>query len=256
MIEGTFFIEAQGNNEKLVENSLKNLIEKLKNEAKVEVKKEYFDKVIKEEENFSAMVEVDLEMADLGAYVDTAIKYGPSAIQIFGPNELTISSRDFLNVIGKIIEITKTLYERTGTKFKFTKSRDPPKVGLDEDYIEELLEGGAIRAKVVIEVDTTSRKKAVSDFLNAVHSDTLYINKVKTKQVEKGKEFMGVVGLDVLIPDVKTIVDIAIKHNPVLIEIVEPEKIKMTMLDLQDIGLDIAGVLFEMSCAVANARNS
>ncbi len=256
MIEGTFFIEAQGNNETLVENSLKNLIEKLKNEAKVEVKKEFFDTVIKDGENFSAMVEVDLEMADLGAYVDVAIKYGPSAIQISGPNELTISSREFLNVVGKVIEITKTLYERTGTGFKFTKSENSPKVGLDEDYIEELLESGVIRAKIVIEADSTSRKKAVSDFLNAVHDDTLYINKVKTKQVEKGEGFTGVVGLDVLIPDVKTIVNIAIKHNPVLIEIVEPEKIKMTMLDLQDIGLDIAGVLFEMSCVVANAQRS
>ncbi len=256
MIEGTFFIEAQGNNKELVENSLRDLIENLKNEPTVVVKREFFDRVIKDGENFSAMVEVDLEMDDLGTYIDTAIKYGPSAIQISGPNELTVSSQEFLNIIGRIIEITKTLYERTGACFKFTKSKDRPHIGLDEEDIEVLLEDGAIRVKIVVEVNTTSRKKAVSDFLNAVH-ENIYINKVKTrrlKEVENGKGFTGIIGLDALIPDIRTLVDIAIKHTPVLIEIIEPENIKMTMLDLQDIGLDIAGVFFEMSCAVANAR--
>ena len=37
----------------------------------------------------------------------------------------------------------------------------------------------------------------------------------------------------------------AVKHRPVLVELIDPGEIELNMLEIQDIGVDLAGVFFE-----------
>jgi hypothetical protein len=45
----------------------------------------------------------------------------------------------------------------------------------------------------------------------------------------------------------KTLIDISIKHSPVLIEILEPDEITLSMFEIQDIGVELAATYFEMA---------
>jgi hypothetical protein len=249
MIEGIFYIEAQGNNEKLVRKSLESLVDKLRKEEKIEVRRESFGEVVREDGNFSSMVEVELEFQDFLSYVMAAIHYGPSAIEISGPAELILSPDEFLEALGEIIRISKTLYQKYNVGFRFL-NEGKAEVGLEEEEIEDLLDQGAIRAKIVVEGKEKSRKKAIDNFLKAISED-VFISKLKSKKVESETPFSGLIGIEAFMYEARTLVDIAIKHTPVLIEILEPEEIRLSMLNLQDIGVDLAGVFFDLAHAVA-----
>jgi len=85
-------------------------------------------------------------------------------------------------------------------------------------------------------------KRSKEDFLN-IFSDYAWINKVKTKD--------GLIGVDAIIEEPNALLEIAVRFTPVLIEILEPEEIKLTTLDLQDMGVDLAGIFFEASQRIA-----
>jgi|GEM_PF-1363352 len=245
MIKGIFYIEAQGNHEKFVKDSLRAMVERLKKEEKVEVRGEFFDEVIKEGENFSSMVEVELQFEDFQTYVLTVIKYAPSAIEIREPEELALSAEEFVRALAEIIKIAKTFYAKYSVGFKFPeRCMEKIKVSLSEDEIDALRDQGALRAKIIVESKGKSEKKVANDFVNIV-SDDVFVKKVKAVKVDKGKGFSGLVGIDAFMYEPKTLIDLSVRHTPVLVEIVEPNEIVLSMLDIQDIGVDLAGVFFE-----------
>lgn len=243
MIKGIFYIEAQGNHEKFVKNSLKSMIERLKKEEKVRVRGESFGEVTQEGGIFSAVVEVEIEFEDFKTYVTSVIKYAPSAIEIFKPEELTLSVEEFIGALAEIIKIAKTFYAKYGVRFKFPKLRRA-EVGLSEDDIDALRDQGALRAKIIVESRGRSEKKVSNDFVSAVSGD-VFVNKVKSVKLEKEKGFSGLVGIDAFMYEPKTLIDLSLRHTPVLVEIVEPDEITLSTLDLQDIGVDLSSVFFE-----------
>ncbi|MFH1774039.1 MAG: hypothetical protein ABH874_03670 [Methanobacteriota archaeon] len=244
MIKGIFYIEAQGNHEEFVKNSLRAMVERLKREEKVEVREEFFDEVIKEGENFSSMVEVELQFEDFQTYVLTVIKYAPSAIEIREPEELALSAEEFVRALAEIIKIAKTFYAKYSVGFKFPEKCKKIEAGLSEDEIDALRDQGALRAKIIVESKGKSEKKVANDFVNIV-SDDVFVNKFKAVKVDKGKGFSGLVGIDAFMYEPKTLIDLSVRHTPVLVEIVEPNEIVLSMLDIQDIGVDLAGIFFE-----------
>lgn len=245
MIEGIFYIEAQGNHEKFVKDSLKAMVERLKKEGKVRVGGESFGEVTKEGEIFSAVVEVELEFEDFKTYVTSVIKYAPSAIEIFKPEELTLSAEEFVAALAEIIKIAKTFYAKYGVWFKFPKG-GRAEVGLSEDDIDALRDQGAIRAKIIVESKGKSEKRVINDFVNAVSGD-VFANKAKAAKLEKDKGFSGLVGIDAFMYEPRTLIDLSLRHTPVLVEIVEPDEITLSTLDLQDIGVDLSAVFFEVA---------
>lgn len=251
MIRSIFYIEAQGKPREVVEDSLRGLVDKMRGEKHVDVTKVNFEDTIKEEGRFLSAAEIHAKFESLEDYVMAALKYGPSAIEVLEPRELILSSKDFLDVIGEVLVVAKKVYKRHGISFKFPKGKHEGEIGLNESDIEELLDQGAIRAKIVIESEIEDREKVKRESIRAMGSEEIYINKVKSKKLE-GKEGAKVlVGIEAFVPEPKTLVDIAIKHTPVLMEIVEPEEVKLTTLDIQDIGLDLAGIFFEIAHKVA-----
>ncbi len=244
MIETTFFLEAQSNSRGAVEQALKNLMKGLKGEKGARVTRESVDEVRREGEFYSATGEMDVEFGDLTAYFLSAIKYGPSAIEVRGPDKLIVSAQDFLKAIGEVIALAKTFYERYSIGFKFTEKGGP--IGLEEEEIEGLRDQGALRVKIVAESKEKSSKAAKDSLVGAISGDA-FVNKAKTKKMTKEKGFDGLVGIEAYMYEPKALLDIAVKHTPVLIEILEPEEIELSMLDLQDMGVDLAAVFFEAS---------
>ncbi len=247
MIKGVFYLEARGNHRGVVEGSLKALVESLKKEEKLKVRKTKFEDVVQDSAGFSAAVEVELEFEGFLNYIMTAMKYCPSAIEILAPENLLLSANEFLEAIGEMIKFAKLFYETYNVGFKFSaKGKGASGIGLSEDEIAALLEQNAIHAKIIVESRGRSKKKVLDDFVNAV-SDDVFVNKAKAKEIKHGEDFEGVVGIEAFMYEPKTLVDIAVRFAPVLIEILEPPQIRLSMLEIQDIGVDLAGIFFEAS---------
>ncbi len=245
MIRAAFFIEAQGSNKQQVEESLKDLVQKITGEADVKVKRTSFEDVLEEEGRYSQAVEVEIEFANFGTYIRGIISYAPSAVEIMNPRRLTIPKHEFLMAVGDVIKVSRALYEKHRASFKFPNSSKKAKIGLSDNEIMEFQYQGAIRAKIIIETRDRSPEQMVEDFVNIVKED-VFINQVGTKDVQ-GDEAIGVVGIDCFMYEPKTLMDIAARLIPVLVEITEPDEVELDILNIQDIGVDLSGIIFELS---------
>ena len=248
MIQARFFIEVQGNHKDAVKNSLKKLSEKLKKEDGITAKKESLGEVIEEDEMFSSVLEVELEFDRFLSFVKTSMFYTPSAVEMIEPPELLLPQNEFLEGIAEIISTASTVFSKLDAGFKFEGGKKGA-VGLAQEEIEELLDEGAIWAKIVFEKKGKTRRGARSEVLRTL-GDRVYINAIKSKKVKSEKPFDGVIGVDALVSDPVEFADLAVKHTPILVEIKEPEEITLTMLDLQDICLNLASTFFELSYKV------
>ncbi len=238
MIRAVFYIEAQSNNKLAVQRSLENMIKKLEEEEGVKVENEFVDKIIEEEGMYSSVAELTLSFSSLDAYLKTAIKYGPSAIEILEPKKMVVHAKDFLLMTGELIKIARVFFTKYNITFSYPRKLEEIEIGMDEDEIEDLLSQGAIRAKVIVE----SRGLSRDEFVNVI-SNYAYINKVITKD--------DLIGVEVVIEEPKDLIEIAVRFTPVYLEILEPEEIKLSTLDLQDMGVDLAGIFFEISQKIA-----
>lgn len=245
MIEARFLIEAQGNHRDIVKNSLKKLSDKLRGERGVTVEKEFLGEVTEEDGMFSSVLELDMKFNDFLSFVHASMFYTPSAIEMMEPPELLLDKGEFLEGVAEVVSTAGTIFSKLNAKFNF-EGEEEKKVGLMAEVIEGLLDGGAIRAKIVVEKTGKTPEEAVSEVLKTI-GDQVYVNAIKSKEVEGEGSSDVVVGIDAIISDPATFVDIAMKHTPVLIDIKEPDEIVVTMLDLQDICLNLSSTIFELS---------
>lgn len=251
VIKGIFYIEAQARMESTVKSALRELVEQLKKEENVRVERENFEEVVQEGKNYSSVVEVEAVFKDFLAYLLAAIKYGPSAIIISKPEKLLLEREELLQALGEVTRITKDFFEKYNINYIFLQEdASGEEVGISEEKIEDLLDEGALRIKLVVEAEGKSEEKAVKALLSAFEENVL-VNKIKAKPLAEVEGFKGLIGVEAFAYDVKTIFDLAVKHRPVLIELIEPSEIELDILDIQDIGVDLAGVFFEASHKVA-----
>ena len=239
-INAIFHIESQGNVESIVKKALEKVVEDIKKEEGIEVKEVDFGDVVKSE-FCSLTAEINVYFRDLRVFLLSAAKFGPSAIEVFEPEEIEIDARDFLKIIGEIIVLTKKLKQKYGFYIAYPERKKKPEIGVDEDKAEELVEQGYIRAKVVVERNEKSENKAAKNFLNEIEH-LAKINKYKTTTAE-GK---SLVAAEIFV-ELLNLVNIILVHTPVLVEIVEPKKLKLKTLDIQDIALEIAGFYFDVA---------
>ncbi|MFQ5976329.1 MAG: hypothetical protein ACE5J5_08455 [Candidatus Hydrothermarchaeales archaeon] len=251
MIKGLFFIEAQGNDKAVVEDSLKKLVEKMKTEGYARVKKTSLDETVEEDGNFSKTAEVEATFKDLKDYMISAIAYGPSAMEILEPKKIVMSSKDFIKTLGDILVLTKEVYAKYNVFFKYVKPRGyKPKIGLTDDEIDSLLDQGAIRIKMVIETNETNRRKAIASFIRTIE-ENLFVNKVRTKKLD-GKEGTNLlIAIEAFLYEPKDLVATMVQHAPLLLEIVEPDEIELKQLDIQDIGVELARIYFDLAHRLA-----
>jgi len=249
-IEAVFHIESQGNSSSAVEDSLKKIVEMIKSEEGVRVKKTDFGELLKSNVFCSMTVEVEAVFKDLRSYLISAIKYGPSAIEVYEPAEMEVELKEFLKILSEIIGLTKLTMEKYACYIEHKEEKTKPKIGLSEDEIDTLLSQGAIRTKLVVERDETE-KKAVKNFLNSIKREA-FIHKVKSTTVE-GKSLVAV---EVFTYEIKSLIKIALEHLPIMLEIAEPEKIVLKTLEIQDIGIELGGFYFDIAHAIKSRKKS
>jgi len=252
MIKGLFFVEAQGNNKTVVKDSLIKLVEKMKTEGFANIKKTSFDKTTDEEGgNFSKTAEVEASFKSLKDFMIFAINYGPSAMEIWEPENLVISSKVFIKTLGYVLDLTNKIYAKHNVFFKYVKPKGyKPKIGLTEDEIDSMLDQGSIRIKMVVESEETDRRKAIAAFISAIDED-LFVNKVKTKKLSKKEGGNRLIAIDAFLYEPMNLVTIMVHHTPVLLEIVEPDEIKLNQLYIQDIGVELARIFFDLAHRLA-----
>ncbi len=247
MIKAEFMIEAQSNSREAVTGALRELEEKIRANTEVRVRRVKYGDVEKQEEFYSGIAEFELEFDSLRGYLNAAIEYGPSAIYVLSPEKLVLSTKELLLTLGEIIKVTKKFYERYRVGFEF-EPEEEVSIGLDDYEIEELLKEGALHVKLVAEIMAESEDEAVKLFVGDI-GDEAPVNKVKSTFNRESGAYL--VAVEAFPYDARALFSIALRHVPVLIEILEPEEVTLSMLDLQDIALDLAGIFFEASQMLA-----
>ena len=247
MIKAEFMIEAQSNSQKAAERSLKKLVERLRSEPGVRVLREEHGEVEEQEGLYSCITELEIEFSDLRSYLNAAIAYGPSAIYVHSPERLVLHREEFLLTLGEVIRTLREFYTRYRVGFKL-EPEGKARIGLDEYDIEELLKDGALHVKLVAEVYAGSEKEAV-DLFAADIAEEAPVNRAKSSFNPESGAYL--VAVEAFPYDARALFSIAVRHVPVLVEVLEPERMVLSMGDLQDIALDLAGVLFEASQMIA-----
>jgi hypothetical protein len=247
MIKAEFMIEAQSNNKEAVSGALHELEEKIRADAEVRVRRVEYGDVEEQDGLYSGIAEFELEFDSFRGYLNAAIAYGPSAIYVLSPEKLVLSTKEFLLTLGEIIKLTMKFYQRYRVGFEF-EPEEEVNIGIDDYEIEELLKEGALRVKLVAEVSAESEEEAVNLFVGDI-SEEAPVNKVKSTFNKESGAYL--VAVEAFPRDARALFSIAMRHVPVLIEILEPEEITLSMLDLQDIALDLAGIFFEASQMLA-----
>ncbi len=112
MIKATLIIDALGFPENKVKDSLKNLVEKLKNYCKVEDEK--YSEVVKESDRvFSCFVEVKCSFDNFVKLIEAMINFGPRIVEIEEPKEIKLKVNEIEEVANlfasKMHEINETM---------------------------------------------------------------------------------------------------------------------------------------------------
>lgn len=133
-IETVFFIESHGNDQDTVAEALKStLLKDLKSEEGVTLRIVKFHPVIEKADLYSGFVECSFVARDPQVLMYLALRYGPSAVEVLSPDNITISKAEFQNMaadssaavqtlIGRVMELmapeekTKILKEGLGLK--------------------------------------------------------------------------------------------------------------------------------------------
>jgi len=255
MIEIISYQEIKGNNKDIVDIEFEKLINDIKNKYNAEVLS------VEDEEDeeglYTKVGELNIKFDSFLKYIDFCLNYGAD-LDVVNPSKLKISSKEFGETIAYIIDFFKKFYKKYNIAFnvQINKKEDinieEYKKGIyDEDEIYSLQEEeGLLKVKVVFEGIGISEEDVVKKILISL-GDNIIINKIITKPLEKDSsinaEFYGLIAVEIFCNPFD-IVEIAYKYTPVVISL-ENTDIEMDTLELQDIGNELGGAIFELSHA-------
>jgi hypothetical protein len=256
MIEAIFYIESQGRDEKIVKASLDNLVKSVEKEKGVKVKNKVVEEVAKDGDNFTSNVELELEFDGLQEYLVAAMRFAPYAIILSAPNKLSMTPDEFVKVIANITAFTKMVFKKHGIRSILSgqakkPTEDEEKDLLDkfaseegkltEEEIEALLDQNVLRIKMVVQVEG-DEDRALKNLLRSLGPD-VFVHKMKASKFED----QTLAAFHAFMYEPKTLVELSIKLVPVLIEMIEPETVKLSMLEMQDMGIELAATYFELA---------
>ncbi len=273
MIEIISYQEIKGNDKEIVDREFEKLMSELKNKynAKVllveEENYEEYEEINTEEhkeksekELYTKVGELDIKFDSFLEYIKFCLNYGAD-LDVVNPPKLVISSEEFGNAIAYIIDFFKKFYEKYKIAFNVRINEEDKlnieeyKRGIyDEDEIYALQEDGLLRIKVVFEGLGISEEDVVKKVLLSLGNEII-INKIITKPLEKdgdddtniNAKFYGLIAVEILCSPFD-IVEIAYKYTPIVISL-EDKDIELDTLEIQDIGNELGGAIFELSHA-------
>ncbi len=239
--------ELKGNNKDIVKKEFDKLVE--------EIKKNYNAKInfIDEEENelYTIVGEFEIKFNNFRDYIEFCLKYSPD-VEVLKPSKLTINKDELNETLALVISTFKNFVEKYKIGFNvFLKEKkefnlEDYKKGLyDKEEIIEL-EDEYIRTKVVFEAVGKSEEEVINNLLTTL-DDIVIINKIITQNFEKDS-FRGLVAMDLFCKPFE-LFEIAYKYIPIAIS-VQKDKITLELSEIQDIGNELSGAIFELSHAV------
>ncbi|WEL19264.1 hypothetical protein [Candidatus Nanohalococcus occultus] len=112
--------EAVAPNKQGVENSLQDHIEMLSGDDGVQIKEKTFDEISEMEnphpgleKGFSQVCEIRTEIDDFSKVIQTVINYGPTYVQIEGPDEINMDLKDAQESLQQVVD-TMHQYANSG----------------------------------------------------------------------------------------------------------------------------------------------
>ena len=101
MLNARFIIEIAGYPKEHIEETMKEVIKKLRNERKV-LNYKIFE-AEKKEKLFSTFSEVEIEIKDFDELVGVCFDYLPSSIEVLKPDKFNLESKDFENFVNDLL---------------------------------------------------------------------------------------------------------------------------------------------------------
>lgn len=256
MIEIISYQEIKGNNNDIVNMEFEKLMGNIKNKYDAEILSVEDDE--DEEGLYTKVGELSIKFDSFLEYIDFCLNCGAD-LDVVNPPKLKISSKEFGEVLAHIIDFFKKFYKKYNIAFNVQITKKDEDITIedykngiyDEDEIYALQEeDGLLRAKVVFEGIGISEDDVIKKILLSL-GDKLIINKIITKPLEKDKNinanFYGLIAVEMFCNPFD-IVEIAYKYTPVVISL-EDKDIEIDALELQDIGNELGGAVFELSHA-------
>ncbi|HIQ32046.1 MAG TPA: hypothetical protein EYH55_00980 [Methanothermococcus okinawensis] len=256
MIEIISYQEVKGRDKEIAKKEFEKLLEKIKREYRCEVLSVEED--WEEKEGFHTFV------AELRVYFDTFLDYIKYSINyaadvdVLEPPKLTLDPEEFGEALVYIVDFFERFYKTYDVAFSM-QTQDKIEIDIekykegiyDEEDIYNFEEEGLIRVKAVFEGYGLSEEEVVKRMLFSL-KDNIIVNKVITKELEREEPykdvgFYGLIGVEMLCRPID-VIEIAYKFIPVVISI-ESKKIEISCLELQDIGNELGGAIFELSHA-------
>lgn len=253
MIEATFYIESQSNSREALEISLKKLLDEIKNLSNVKVTRELFHETLDDEDEmgrifYSSVLEVDIKTA-FREYITLCMRLVPSTIDIIS-GDVKIKAKELLEIFGDVSATVNKLckkYNLSLYRVGESEGVKQDKIGLEEEQIEEAIDQGGVLFKFVVEARAKDEKAVMEKTKELVNDTGVLINKMLAKKVGDGETWEGVVGMEALFFDIETLFEAVIKFSPVAMSVIEPEVIHLNMAEVQDIGIDVAGIIHQLT---------
>ncbi len=242
MIVAELLIEAQSNSAAVARGELRKLVEKLRAERGVRLRREEYAEPEFQEGLHSCIVELEAEFEGLAEYLMCSLKYAPSAIYLKAPEGMRLSSKELLGALYPVISSLRELYTACNLRFRPSEEYEP-QVGLEDYEADELLQEGAIHVKLVAEMHGDSGEEALSAFVADIAEEAAVANAKWEPSPEGAGRYL--VGVDAYVHDACSLLTICIRHVPLIVEIVEPERLRVSMAELQEMGVELAGIALD-----------
>lgn len=238
MIDCIFFIEAQGNDRGHVEKSLRDLLDEMKKNTNVvdSTIEDIVEEDIDGNVTFSGVLEAEIRVP-FRDFINLCMRLTPTAVEMVD-GDVKLAPKELLEVLGDVSALIQKLTDKLRIQMQLTEmKRTQEEIGLDEEFIEEMLEDGGISVRFVTEVAGTDEEKIKSSVISAINSTNGYVHKMNSKKMEEGKML---VGSEILFESIEDLFDAATRFIPVAITIEHPEEILITMVEVRDIGLELS----------------
>ncbi|ACJ15899.1 hypothetical protein, conserved [Thermococcus onnurineus NA1] len=250
-IEVIFYIEALGNDKKVLERALEETAKSLKNEKGVKIKYINVEDVLENEDEellkYSGVIEAGIS-GDLENVIRLALKYSPAIVEVLKPGKIEIESKRLMKILGEVSLFMGKLMKEFGGLAVYPKLDDlpEPRIGYSRDEIEDfIVEDRNILYRFVIEVFGENEEGIKTTMAKALTIEGCRINKLAVQGQEEDDQFKGLLAAELLSP-FETLVQLTAKYAPVAISILEPEIIDVTANELQNTLTDLGSFVNEL----------
>ena len=129
------YLEVQGNDRDAAKKALENTVfNKLVKEPDLHALKVKMFDLIKEEgqEYYSGVIEVEFVARDFRKFVNVIMRYGPSAIEIISPEEVTLKSEEMHSLVADVSDFVSSYFANI-----FSMLKDEERLALYKKMLEE-----------------------------------------------------------------------------------------------------------------------